>query len=209
MSHSVEVVAEAYQGLKKYLDENAFIPFCHILSEYPIYIKVSRPRKTKLGDYRSGKTGEAPKISVNGNLNKYAFAVTLLHELAHHITFLKYGRKVAPHGQEWKEVYKGLFYQHFVNQNIFPIQVEQALIGYFNHTFASSCSDTHLLQVLNEYNSTTETYLKDVPENTVFLNGKRTFKKKEMIRKNFRIVDVHTGREYRANPLLTITPIID
>lgn len=204
---SLSEVQIAYQSLLKYVPPGAFVPFCEILQIYPIYIKISRPRKTKLGDYRRSFKGDPPRISVNANLNPFAFTLTLLHELAHHISFELYGASIQPHGKEWRKTFKQLFEHYFLEKNIFPNKVQVALEKYFNYTFASSCSDPNLMQVLNEFDCTQPVYLKDIPENSLFHDGKRTFRKLNRIRKNFRILEVKTGREFRANPMLSITPI--
>ena len=43
------------------------------------------------------------RISVNGNLNKYSFLITLIHELAHLLTFTQYKNRVDPHGRNGRE----------------------------------------------------------------------------------------------------------
>lgn len=48
--------------------------------------KISKSRATKLGDYRHPFRGVGHKISVNNNLNAYAFLVTTVHEFAHLLT---------------------------------------------------------------------------------------------------------------------------
>ena len=85
--------------LKKYLPEGVE-DYCHdILWQYGIQLHIKKPRKTKLGDYRPPRNGEAHRISVNNDLNQYAFLLTFLHETAHLINFEKRGYKVQPHGK--------------------------------------------------------------------------------------------------------------
>ena len=50
-------------------------------------VVVSNPRKTKLGDFKV--RGNKLIVSVNNNLNKYAFLITFTHELAHAFVFKK------------------------------------------------------------------------------------------------------------------------
>ena len=64
--------------------------------------KISKNRATKLGDYRHPFKNNGHKISVNNNLNSYAFLVTTVHEFAHLLTWNEYKNKVKPHGNEWK-----------------------------------------------------------------------------------------------------------
>ena len=92
--------SQLIQVLDKYLPEGCAPPVVDLLVENPVHFKIVKPRKTKLGDFRyfNGKM----MITVNGDLNQYEFLVTTLHEIAHLQTHVKFGRKVAPHGREWK-----------------------------------------------------------------------------------------------------------
>jgi predicted SprT family Zn-dependent metalloprotease len=70
--------------------------------------------------------GKNHRISVNGNLNKFSFLITLLHELAHLLAFENYGNRIQAHGKEWKFVYSNLL-KDFIDKKIFPPDVESAL----------------------------------------------------------------------------------
>lgn len=67
---------------------------------------LSRPRKSKFGDFRAGPSGY--RISVNKDLNPFRFALTLFHELAHLQVYGIHKGKVQPHGEEWKQAYREL-----------------------------------------------------------------------------------------------------
>ena len=69
--------------LQQYLPDNTLDPVLHYLQFYHVHLTVARERKSILGDYRHRTHSHNHRISVNGNLNKYAFLITLLHELAH------------------------------------------------------------------------------------------------------------------------------
>ncbi|MBK8328180.1 MAG: SprT-like domain-containing protein [Bacteroidetes bacterium] len=73
------------------------------MHQYKIHLKIKRERKTVLGDYRPSFNGKPHTISVNANLNKYHFLITFIHELAHLISYLEFGRSALPHGKEWKQ----------------------------------------------------------------------------------------------------------
>src|SRR5206468_9194087 len=93
---------------------------------YKVHLTVARERKSILGDYRHRTHGSNHRISVNGNLNKFSFLITLLHELAHLLTFEKYSNKVASHGKEWKHIF-GQLLATFIEHNVFPDDIKQAL----------------------------------------------------------------------------------
>src|ERR1051325_9211095 len=92
-------------ALAAYLPEGAFENVVHYLHLYRVHLTVTKERKSILGDYRNAVNGKNHRITVNGNLNKYAFLITLLHELAHLLTYNQYGHRVVAHGKEWKTLY--------------------------------------------------------------------------------------------------------
>lgn len=73
-----------------------------------ILLKLSAPRKSKLGDYRYNFGNKTHQISVNINLSEPEFFVTFLHELAHKKCFDQFQGKVQPHGAEWKALFRDL-----------------------------------------------------------------------------------------------------
>ena len=80
--------------LAEFLPEGSFDHVVQYLYQYKVHLTVARSRKTVLGDYRHAFRGNNHRISVNGNLNKYEFLITLLHELAHLLTFEQYKNTV-------------------------------------------------------------------------------------------------------------------
>ena len=80
--------------LRSYLPEGSFEDVNHYLVHYKVHLTVTRQRQTVLGDYRHAHDGKTHRISINGNLNKYSFLITLLHELAHLFTYERYGHRV-------------------------------------------------------------------------------------------------------------------
>src|SRR5215207_382380 len=112
--------------LQSYLPPNTYEAVLGYLHQYKVHLTVARERKSILGDYRHRTHGKNHRISVNGNLNKYAFLITLIHEIAHLQTFEQYGNKVAAHGREWKSVF-GQMLAQFLQGNTFPHDIHKAL----------------------------------------------------------------------------------
>ena len=53
-----------------------------LLGRLPVRLRIARPRRTKLGDHRPpGRGWTMHRISINDDLNPYAFLTTLLHEM--------------------------------------------------------------------------------------------------------------------------------
>ena len=200
-------IEKAYYGLNRYLPANSYEGVIAVLQKHPVPIKVVKPRNTKLGDYRPKweKTGK-PLVTVNANLNPFAFLITLIHELAHHATFIKFHGKVKPHGDEWKGIFEEMAAHHFLGKGIFPPDVEKALTKYFARTFASSCADPNLLRALSVYDTKPDGHflLEELLPNTVFeLNG-RVFKKGEKRRKRYTCMELSTKRNYLVSAVCSV-----
>ena len=67
------------------------------VDELKVTVKILAPRKTKLGDFKV--RSNQMSITVNNNLNKYSFLITLTHELAHAFVFKKYQNRLKPHAK--------------------------------------------------------------------------------------------------------------
>ena len=194
--------------LDKYLPEQAVPVIAQWIYKYDFKLKIKKSRSSKYGDYRPPIKGQNHLITINHDLNKYAFLITLVHEIAHLTNFNKHKDTVAPHGEEWKTEFKGLM-NYFPHEGIFPDDVSRALKKYMQNPAASSCSDTSLLRVLKKYDDRQHTVLlEELPEGTTFMYGAdRLFLKGEQIRKRFKCKEVKTRRMYLFNPLTEVTPV--
>lgn len=191
--------------LKKYIPEPAVASIAEWIVTYDFKLKIKKERSTKLGDYTSPQNGMNHIITVNHNLNKYAFLITLIHEVAHLSTFNKFKNTVSPHGQEWKNEFKTLMQPYLVTE-VFPVDVLYAIRKYLQNPAASSCTDTNLLRTLKLYDDNPQqVFLEYLPYRSVFLyNGNKVFEKGERIRKRFRCIEIATGTVYLFNPLTEV-----
>nr|WP_036675265.1 MULTISPECIES: SprT-like domain-containing protein [Pedobacter] len=168
--------------------------------------KISKGRATKLGDYRHPFKEAGHKISVNNNLNAYAFLVTTVHEFAHLLTWNDYKNKVKPHGNEWKHNFKRMMVP-FLEQSIFPEDLKKAIVSYLNNPSAASCTDLKLSRALKRYDVLADvSRLEELPLHAVFrIKDGRQFKKGEKLRKRYRCVCLDNGNVYLFNPLAEVT----
>ena len=167
------------QALNAYLPPDTFENVVHYLHTHKVHLTVTRERRSVLGDYRNAVHGKNHRISVNGNLNKYAFLITLLHELAHLLTFEKYGHRVNAHGKEWKQVY-GNMLADFVSKKIFPADIEKELRMSLTNPAASSCAEEGLIRVLRNYDEAKEHvhFIEQLPKGALFkIKDGRVFEK--------------------------------
>ncbi|HEV7331604.1 MAG TPA: SprT-like domain-containing protein [Flavisolibacter sp.] len=196
-------------ALQQYLPPNTYEPVLHYLQFYKVHLTVARERKSILGDYRHRHGAQTHRISVNGNLNTYAFLITLLHELAHLLTFEKWGNRVAAHGKEWKTVFGKLLAQ-FIQHNVFPDDIKTVLLQSLHNPAASSCADEALLRTLRKYDEKEGggVFVEDVPAGTWFqTHDGRVFQKGEKMRKRFRCLEVATGRMFLFSPVYEVHPV--
>jgi SprT protein len=205
----VDLRAVQYQKnseiLKKYLPEQSVELIAQWIVEFDFKFKITKERSTRLGDYTSPHNGLNHTITVNHNLNKYAFLITLVHEVAHLVTYNQHKNSVNPHGTEWKQNFQRLM-QPFLSTDIFPLEIFAALRRYMQNPAASSCTDVNLLRTLKLHDADSDTvFLEYLPFNATFLyNGSRVFQKGERIRKRFKCKELKTGAVYLFNPLTEV-----
>ncbi len=191
--------------LKKYLPEQSVPLIAEWIVTFDFKLKIKKERSTRLGDYTSPRNGLNHLITINHNLNKFSFLITLVHEVAHLVTYNQHKNSVSPHGREWKQNFQQLI-QPFLNTDIFPLEVFAALRKYMQNPAASSCSDVQLLRTLKLYDEKSDSvFLEYLPYNSVFLyNGSRLFRKGERIRKRYKCTEISSGMVYLFNPLTEV-----
>ena len=195
--------------LQTYLPSNTYEAVHQYLHQYQVHLTVARERKSILGDYRHRTHGKTHRISVNGNLNTYSFLITLLHELAHLLTFEKFGNKVQSHGKEWKFVF-GQLLDRFIKQEVFPADIKHALLQSLQNPAASSCADDVLLRVLKTYDKKKDNFVfvENVLDGQLFkTHDGKVFRKGEKMRKRFKCIEVATKRLYLFSPVYEVIPL--
>ncbi len=194
--------------LYKYIPEKAVPTISEWVLKFDFKLRIKKSRSSKYGDYRPPINGENHLITINYDLNKYAFLITLIHEIAHLSNFNKHKNSVKPHGEEWKLHYKLLMNQ-FLIPDIFPPDIILALRKYMSNPAASSCSDINLLRVLKQYDNHKNTILlEDITTGSTFsYNDNRYFIKGEQVRKRFKCKEISSNRLYLFNPLTEVTLI--
>ena len=193
--------------LNDYLPEGTYDAVLGYLRLYKVHLTVARERKSILGDYRHRTVQDNHRISVNGNLNKWSFLITLLHELAHLLTYEQHGNKVQSHGREWKLIY-GRLLDQFLKQNIFPPDIRAELLHSLQNPAASSCAEDGLLRVLRRYDAKENTHrlVEELPFNALFRTSDgRVFQKGEKLRKRFKCTEIQTGKVYLFSPVYEVT----
>ncbi|NDF97539.1 MAG: hypothetical protein EB101_01120 [Chitinophagia bacterium] len=192
--------------LSRYLPSGAEALVMHYLEHYRVHLTISKKRQTLLGDYRHPIPGRSHRISVNGNLNPYAFLITLLHELAHLITFEQFGPRVAAHGAQWKNCYSKLLTE-LLSQVALPSDLQTALQQSLKNPAASSCAEESLMRVLKRFDAPQagSCLLEQLQLGESFkIADGRVFVKGEKLRKRYKCREQHSGALYLFSPIYEV-----
>ncbi|HQW68689.1 MAG TPA: SprT-like domain-containing protein, partial [Flavobacterium sp.] len=174
-----------------------------------VHLKIVNERQTRHGDYRKGFSGKH-EITVNSNLNKYRFLITLVHEIAHLVAFEKHGRLIKPHGVEWKMTFQRLMVP-FIRPEIFPHSVLSLVANHFRNPSASSDTDARLAFALKQFDERKPDvhFVHEVPSGSLFrIKNGRVFQKKGLRVKRYECLEVKTGKLFlfNANAEVEIIP---
>jgi len=201
---------EKIKALLEFVPENSLPILKEWFLNHNFQLKITKERSTKHGDFRAARFKIAiPIITVNRNLNQYAFLITLTHEFAHFLVWKNYKRGVKPHGLEWKQIFSNLL-QELLLANIFPQNIKKALTVHAKNPAASSSKDMVLVKELKKYDLPSNSFhLIDLKEGALFsLKNKRIFKKGKKRRTRFLCQEVATKKEYLVHGVAEVV-IVD
>ena len=187
--------------LARYLPERAVNPYLELIQSNGVHLKIVRQRITRHGDYRRLPSG-GHQITVNAMSNRYRFLITLVHEVAHLVAFEKYGRRIKPHGAEWKHTFQRLMLP-MLRPEIFPDRLLPVLARHFKNPKASSSTDTALSLALKFYDAREPEgcHVYEIPEGSLFrLYNGRIFRKGPCQIKRYQCIEVATGKLYLFQP---------
>ncbi len=191
--------------LEPYIPIHARLPLNQLLNNYQFTLKIVGGRKTKRGDFRA--TAPLPTITINNNLSKEQFLITLVHEIAHLETYIK-TPKARPHGTEWKQNFK-LLMLPFLIPTIFDEHLLKLLAKHFINPKATTDTDTKLSAYLQKQNKTTDNhncFIFDLELGTLFKLQNRIFKILNKRRTRYECLELKTNKKYliRGNASVTI-----
>jgi SprT protein len=195
---------DIYKIFEDHVPENV-IHYCFDLwKEYKFSFYITSRRNSKLGDYRFNGKYNSHTITINNNLNKSSFSITYLHEVAHLVTYSKYGNKVYPHGNEWKNNFKKLLYP-VMNELVFPPDLLKSLKIYMVNPKASSCSDQTLTKTLAVYDRPDSyIHLSDVPQGKPFRFNTKIYEMEYSKRTRMVCKEITTGKKYLISSIAKV-----
>ncbi len=170
---------------------------------------VSKKRDSKLGDFRFAPN-KGFQITVNHNLNPYAFLVTYLHEVAHLVTYQKHKNSVNPHGQEWKVAFFELF-EPILDEDLLPAELVGILQAYLINPVATSNGFTPLVEALKKYDpiDASALLLFNLEEGQAFRLKNLHLQKGKLRRTRYICQDVQSGKLYLVAKNAQVQPIED
>lgn len=173
------------------------VEYCiRLWQDLPFDFKLRKSRQSKVGDFTC-KTGVAPQITVNKDLNPYLFLMTYIHEVAHHRVHQHHGFRAEAHGKEWKKKFQELM-APVLELEFFP---EPLLSGIKNHMAAPKASSfadselTHLFRTADNHGQEV-VLLSHLPEGSIFHLQGRWFKKGKLRRTRVLCREVKSKRQY-------------
>ena len=188
--------------IEPYIPKRSYSLVKPIIKDFKGIIKLSNPRKSKWGDFRWNING-VTSISINNDLNKDAFLITLLHEMAHAQVYKWDNPKAKSHGKEWKYRFNNLLLP-FINAKIFNQEVIQALNNQLHSLKATCGANPDLLKALKP-----EIKFNLIIEKLAFgshfeiSNGKR-YKLGSKRRTRYECIELNSGLIFAIHPLTEV-----
>ena len=168
---------------------------------YGFTFRVVRPRRTRLGDFRVLPHGPTV-ITVNADLNPYAFLITYVHEVAHAEVHRAYRRWGKPHGRAWQTAFQRLM-QPLLTEAVFPAAVLEPLRMYMAKPAATTSASPALMLALRQTDAAetdlttgSRVLLRDVSEGQAFLLSKKTYVRGTMRRTRVVCKEMASGKSY-------------
>ncbi|MFM7245714.1 MAG: SprT-like domain-containing protein [Planctomycetaceae bacterium] len=186
------------------------------VGDLPLDLRVVRPRRSKLGDHRPPRLPLRPahRITVNADLNPWAFLTTLLHEVAHAATWERHAarrRRVRPHGPEWQREFSGVL-APLLDARVFPDDLAAAMSRSLASPAAATCSDRGLLLALARYDQPIagRVRVEELAEGAWFrVDGRHVFRAGRLVRTRRRCFLAGSDDEYRVHGLLAVEPLAE
>lgn len=189
------------QSLEKYLPQNTLLYLRKWFSDYSIHIKVTRNRNSKLGDYRKLRDN-SHEISINSTLAPQLFFFVLTHELAHLIAFEKFGRKIAPHGNEWKQTFREMLLE---SADVYDEDLKPIITKFSRSPKANFMASPDLVKYFHIDNQNDdEVFIEKLNKGENFIYREQKYLLEGLIKKNYLCMNLATGRKYSFKPLARV-----
>jgi hypothetical protein len=180
-----------------------------LLAEDSIILHISKPRRTKLGHFKRSPDQKYPEISINEDLGLERFLFTLVHEIAHWKAYRDYGRRIKPHGKEWKHTFKMMMLPVLLEE-VFAPEILRVIKAHLHSPKASSCSDPVLQKSFDDLEGIEKLTLEGIAEGSVFkLSNGRVFLKGERKRTRYLCKELVSNKNYLIPGMIPIVELAE
>ncbi|MGC4129427.1 MAG: transcription elongation protein SprT [Bergeyella sp.] len=187
--------------LQKYLPENT-LPFLRKwFDNHHIHIRITKGRQSKLGDYRK-MPDSSHEITVNSTLPPQLFFFVLTHELAHLVAFERFGRRISPHGAEWKNTFGEMLLESIA---VYEEDFRHILLKFSKSPKANFMSSPDLVRYFH-IEDDDSVLLENFQENE-FIYRKQRYKILEKAKKRYLCENIESGKKYYFKPLAKVQKI--
>ncbi|MFW2135168.1 SprT-like domain-containing protein [Chryseobacterium sp. TY4] len=192
------------EALKSYLPENA-LSFLKIwFADYPIHIKITRNRNSKLGDYRK-MPDNSHQITINSTLEPDLFFFVLTHELAHLIAFEKFGRRISAHGNEWKTTFAQMILDSL---EIYPQDLQLILKKFSKSPKANFMSSSDLVRYFHfDQLKDDEVFVESLQIGDRFMYREDAYKVEQKRKKLYLCINSTNAKKYLFKPLAKVQKV--
>lgn len=189
------------QSLEKYLPQNTLSYLKIWFSDHYIHIKITKNRNSKLGDYRKLRD-LSHEITINSTLAPQLFFFVLTHELAHLIAFEKFGRRISPHGNEWKETFRQMLLESL---DIYEEDLKPIILRFSKNPKANFMASPDLVKYFHiENHDDTLQFIEELEKGDSFIYRSEKYLLEGLIKKNYLCMNLATGRKYSFKPLARV-----
>ncbi|WBV55261.1 SprT-like domain-containing protein [Chryseobacterium sp. Chry.R1] len=189
------------QSLEKYLPQNTLQYLKIWFSDYYIHIKITRNRNSKLGDYRK-LPDNSHEITINSTLAPQLFFFVLTHELAHLIAFENYGRRISPHGNEWKDTFRRMLLE---SVEVYEDALKPIIVKFSRSPKANFMASPDLVKYFHiEKQDDKLQFIEELQKGDYFIYRNEKYFLEGLIKKNYLCKNLATGRKYSFKPLARV-----
>jgi hypothetical protein len=200
-----ELISKGKNIFQKYVNPDA-VDFCvNLWYNHEFILKITKPRKSIRGNFIFNSKENRFIITINGDLNPYSFLFTFLHEVAHLITFKKFGNQVFPHGKEWKKIFSELLIEAYT-LNLFPKNIDSVLVDFLANPKATVNASQKIETFFSSFDVEQKQipFLKDLENGSVFYFQQKKFKKIKLRRTRVLCLELDSAKNYLISAIARV-----
>ncbi len=187
--------------IKNYLPEHSLPYLKTWFGQHQIYIRITRDRNSKLGDYRKKPDGSY-LITINSTLQQDLFFFVLTHELAHLLAFHRYGQHILPHGKEWKSVFREMLHASI---SVYPEDLQAIILHFARSPKANFMASDGLVRYFYSPGiGEQETFMETLLEGDFFVYRSQEFQVLHKLKKNYLCKNLKSDKNYIFKPLVSV-----